>query len=797
VRQTAAVPALPSPGGGGTVRRHRRAGLAALLALGLLLMTVGGASAHANLERSTPNANAVVVEQPKQLFLFFSEEPEVRLTEVQLLDPTGKEIATLRPRPAPGDPRAVTANLPDLSPGTFVVSWRTTSAVDGHTTRGGFPFTYGAGQVPVSVSAPGLEGAAQYTPSATSVVARFLTFTGAIGLAGALAFGPLVLWPALAALPVGGRRRGDRAGAAETTLRAAGRALVLVGLYAVPALIVGTALAALGQASESADLPLLAAFGEPLQRAVVGTRYGYVFGARIAATLVLAALIPYLARRGQARAPRLAAPVPAAGLLLTLSLGSHAAAAPILTPLVVAVDLVHLGAASVWLGGLIQLCLIASLTVGTPGVLGALVGRFSVAVWAVGTVVATGLIQAAIGVGSPAPLVETPYGLTLIGKSLLVAAMAGLGFYHWRRLGPALGQRAGAALEELSRRFRATAWAEALLGVMVLVATGLLTAEQPARDAAVALRHVTARGTADDLTLTLTVAPGEAGLNRTELTIGSPSPLQGVEKVVLRLSHLEMDMGEQEVELQKVREGVYQLQGGQFSMAGPWRVEPLVRRAGRDDARVALTAPIGEPLGSNVDDSQGFELTPRMILGIEAGIFGLILLVAAGQLRRRSSRASWSALVGGFGAIVIGGYVTASAVAAEQTAPSRLKNPIPMDQVALGRGRMLYQQNCLSCHGVAGRGDGPVGRSLNPRPADLRAHVTQHPDGQLFDWVTNGVPGSAMPAFRDTISAEDRWRLIGFIKGFAEDGPAPAQTAAAELRRTAPGGPGGSPSKEP
>src|SRR5205085_10999023 len=69
-----------------------RGGVAALLALALLLMTVGGASAHANLERSTPNANAVVVEQPKQLFLFFSEEPELRLTEVQLLDPTGKLI---------------------------------------------------------------------------------------------------------------------------------------------------------------------------------------------------------------------------------------------------------------------------------------------------------------------------------------------------------------------------------------------------------------------------------------------------------------------------------------------------------------------------------------------------------------------------------------------------------------------------------------------------------------------------------------------------------------------------------
>ena len=43
----------------------------------------------------------------------------------------------------PGDIRAVQAVLPELQPGTVVVVWRTTSAVDGHTTQGAIPFTYG------------------------------------------------------------------------------------------------------------------------------------------------------------------------------------------------------------------------------------------------------------------------------------------------------------------------------------------------------------------------------------------------------------------------------------------------------------------------------------------------------------------------------------------------------------------------------------------------------------------------------------------------------------------------------
>lgn len=38
---------------------------------------------------------------------------------------------------------------------------------------------------------------------------------------------------------------------------------------------------------------------------------------------------------------------------------------------------------------------------------------------------------------------------------------------------------------------------------------------------------------------------------------------------------------------------------------------------------------------------------------------------------------------------------------------------------ATGAGRADYDRFCASCHGATGRGDGPVGRDLNPRPADL------------------------------------------------------------------------------
>ena len=42
-----------------------------------------------------------------------------------------------------------------------------------------------------------------------------------------------------------------------------------------------------------------------------------------------------------------------------------------------------------------------------------------------------------------------------------------------------------------------------------------------------------------------------------------------------------------------------------------------------------------------------------------------------------------------------------------------------------------------------------------------------HTDGELFNWVSNGVEGTAMPAYADRLSEEDRWHVINFIKTFA------------------------------
>jgi putative copper export protein/mono/diheme cytochrome c family protein len=90
--------------------------------------------------------------------------------------------------------------------------------------------------------------------------------------------------------------------------------------------------------------------------------------------------------------------------------------------------------------------------------------------------------------------------------------------------------------------------------------------------------------------------------------------------------------------------------------------------------------------------------------------------------------------------------------------------------ISIAQAKGLYGQNCASCHGAEGRGDGPAAAGLPEPPADLTApHLWAHSDGELFGWLTYGIKSpegeQAMPAFAGVLTEEERWNLIDFIRG--------------------------------
>jgi mono/diheme cytochrome c family protein len=127
------------------------------------------------------------------------------------------------------------------------------------------------------------------------------------------------------------------------------------------------------------------------------------------------------------------------------------------------------------------------------------------------------------------------------------------------------------------------------------------------------------------------------------------------------------------------------------------------------------------------------------------------------------------AAVIGAGVVIIacGGYVNVS----EQRngVPldvANIRDPVPADERSLAIGRDVYTTNCETCHGESGRGDGPAGLRLVPRPADLRIHSAPgvHTDGELFYWISYGFPNSAMPAWKDQLTEEQRWSVINYAR---------------------------------
>jgi mono/diheme cytochrome c family protein len=111
-------------------------------------------------------------------------------------------------------------------------------------------------------------------------------------------------------------------------------------------------------------------------------------------------------------------------------------------------------------------------------------------------------------------------------------------------------------------------------------------------------------------------------------------------------------------------------------------------------------------------------------------------------------------------AAMMGGIPEAYAIA---------RNPLPVTAATVELGQKVYAANCASCHGPAGRGDGPAASGLNPRPADL-AWLSRMPmsrwDPFMFRTVSEGgAPfGTAMPSFKASLSEADRWAVIGYIQ---------------------------------
>ncbi len=101
--------------------------------------------------------------------------------------------------------------------------------------------------------------------------------------------------------------------------------------------------------------------------------------------------------------------------------------------------------------------------------------------------------------------------------------------------------------------------------------------------------------------------------------------------------------------------------------------------------------------------------------------------------------------------------------------PSRykaMKNPVAVTPEVIHDGMAHWADHCATCHANNGSGDTMYGKTMYPRPPDMRRKDTQEmSDGELYYTIQNGVRLSGMPAFGDPSDDDvDSWKLVVFIR---------------------------------
>lgn len=425
-----------------------------------LLLWPGVALAHTDLRASAPAKNSRLTAAPTRLQFWFTARPQVAFSVFHLIGPGGE--VPLGPISADTG-NALRADITrPLQPGTYTVRWQTASA-DGHPVRGEFTFTLlgAASQPPVAHEVAPDTVVPSDSLAVKSVVgspdlkgARWMEFIALLTVLGALGFRHAVL-PPLASRGV------PTADAADRARRLGQSVLVLYALAAVTRLWTEyTTMYASGIVIETGLLT----------QTVWGI--AWLIGA-------IGALFVFLGWWMTRRNPAIGTPIAltgALGMVISPALSGHATGARhwILS---VTLDMIHVAAAGLWIGGLLMVML-----AGIPAMrrlvngnreaaVGALVSSFHpLALLCAPTVVVAGVITSWMRVGTFAALGSTSYGQILVRKVVLVAMVAATGAYNAFRARRRLGT------DEGTKKFKRTASAELVLAAVVLLVTTYLVA---------------------------------------------------------------------------------------------------------------------------------------------------------------------------------------------------------------------------------------------------------------------------------------------------------------------------------
>lgn len=499
-----------------------------IIAVGVIA-GAGPAAAHAELLSSTPAAGDQLATPPTEISLLFSEA--VELPEIVLIDATGAVLDI--GEPTQPSPESVTAAVPTIDTGGYVVTWNAVSA-DGHPVSGSF--TFAVGDAPLPDPSLGTAGGSDGGWWGIALgFARAVQYAGiALGL-GLWAFVVLCWWD----------------GHGERTV---GR-LVVAGAAMLAAGSLGRLVYQSGYVDSSVG---------DLVRTTAGRSW-----------VTLAVLALPLGLLGSALARLLRRSVHAVALVLlavligrAVATGGHGATgrAPALGT---ATTIVHVAAMAVWLGGLIGVLICLRRGAEAP------VRRFSnVALASVAVLATTGAVQSVRQLETLDALTSSTFGRVLIVKLAVIAVLltvAALGRFALRS-GGLVVQRAGQDERrwEWPQVLRRTVVIEALLAAGVVGVTASLAGASPLAEAS--SNPINLALVEGDRTAYISIFPAQTGTNTIHVTVDDIT-IAGPDEITVELAPEDGSIAAIDVEVVDAGPGHVTADAATIPFGGTWVIE--------------------------------------------------------------------------------------------------------------------------------------------------------------------------------------------------------------------------------
>ena len=462
-------------------------------------------------------------------------------------------------------------------------------------------------------------------------------------------------------------------------------------------------------------------------------------------------------------------------IVILHSTNTHAAAQPGYVPFIS--NIVHLITVCTWGGGLIIFSLLPWSVIKNNSTdfkkeFTKLIIRFSdITILMLVFILISGAILSVSNVHSIAALDGTLYGKGLKIKIILSILLLCFFIFDLLKTGTKLRDIINEntnLVQAILKKYRILISIKTAIIVVILLITGFI-ANHETPDTPPFLNPQALVMTAENYPLRIDMQPVSGSSNSVRFELYLPDELMRLPSTLVNFNLYlpETQVGIFDGEALQVSQNSFQGEAT-FPLPGLWRLELHISQTG--GSPITGTINVDIPAQPLVDDLRTYLSISSIAYNSSNQItftVGLLLLITYGWiiLRGRQKNISQWTVIAGLTGIAIAIYLILTVTLVKTYPSTYWDNPQPYTASIINGGEVSYIDHCGDCHGQNGRGHGPWAIENRGMIPDLSSpHMDIHTDGEIYWWITHGIPSLEMPPLHEEIIEMDRWAIINYIR---------------------------------